>query len=54
MVGSPELRGWALRARAEGELTTPDESARSLVAHLHTDASGQIWDVSDVLSEPFE
>jgi len=49
MVGSPELREWALRARAEGELTTPDESARSLVAHLHTAANGQIWDVSDVL-----
>jgi len=49
MVGSPELREWALRARAEGELTTPDEAARSLLAHLRTDASGQIWDVSDVL-----
>jgi NAD(P)-dependent dehydrogenase (short-subunit alcohol dehydrogenase family) len=49
MVGSPELREWGLRVRAEGELTTPDEAARSLVAHLHTDTSGQIWDVSDVL-----
>lgn len=49
MVGSREVREWALRVRAEGELTTPDESARSLVAHLYTDASGQIWDVSDVV-----
>jgi NAD(P)-dependent dehydrogenase (short-subunit alcohol dehydrogenase family) len=49
MIGNPELREWALRTRADGELTTPDESARSLVARLHTDSSGQIWDVSDVL-----
>jgi 3-oxoacyl-[acyl-carrier protein] reductase len=34
---------------ASGFLITPDQSARSLVAHLDSDATGQIWDVSDPL-----
>jgi len=49
MIGSAELHEWAVRAYAEGELITPADAARSLLAHLRTDASGQIWDVSDVL-----
>jgi NAD(P)-dependent dehydrogenase (short-subunit alcohol dehydrogenase family) len=49
MIGTAELHEWAVRAYAEGELLTADDAARSLLAHLHTDASGQIWDVSDLL-----
>jgi NAD(P)-dependent dehydrogenase (short-subunit alcohol dehydrogenase family) len=49
MIGTPELHEWAVRAYAEGELITPADAARSLLAHLRTDASGQIWDVTDVL-----
>ena len=48
-VGSAGLHDWAVRAYAEGELITPADAARSLLAHLPTDASGQIWDVSDAL-----
>jgi NAD(P)-dependent dehydrogenase (short-subunit alcohol dehydrogenase family) len=32
-----------------GALITPEHSARSLLAHLNSDATGQIWDVSDPL-----
>jgi 3-oxoacyl-[acyl-carrier protein] reductase len=48
-VGTPEMHEWAVRAYTEDELLSPEEAARSLVAHLHTDANGQIWDVSDEL-----
>jgi NAD(P)-dependent dehydrogenase (short-subunit alcohol dehydrogenase family) len=48
-VGTPELREWAVRSYTEDELIGPGASARSLVAHLRTDANGQIWDVSDDL-----
>lgn len=51
MIGTPELHEWAVRAYAEDELMTPADTARSLVAHLRTNASGQIWDVSDLLQE---
>lgn len=43
------LHEWFHRMYAEGVLISPDEAARSLLARLHTDATGQIWDVSDVL-----
>jgi NAD(P)-dependent dehydrogenase (short-subunit alcohol dehydrogenase family) len=49
MIGTTELHEWAVRAYAEGELLTAEDVARSLLAHLHTDASGQIWDVSDTV-----
>jgi 3-oxoacyl-[acyl-carrier protein] reductase len=49
MIGTAGLHEWAVRAYAEGELITPEDAARSLLAHLQTDASGQIWDVSDAL-----
>ena len=45
------MHGWFNQMRADGELITPDEPARSLLARLQTDATGQIWDVSDVLQE---
>jgi hypothetical protein len=48
-VGNPELREWAVRSYTEDELIGPDDSARSLVARLRTDANGQIWDVSNDL-----
>ena len=35
------------RSRAEGTLITPERSARSLIARLDSDVSGEIWDVSD-------
>ena len=35
------------RSDAEGTLITPQRSARSLVARLDSDVSGEIWDVSD-------
>ncbi len=47
-IGSA-MHEWFNQMYAEGALTTPDEPARSLLARLHTDASGQIWDVSDTL-----
>ena len=48
-VGTPEVHEWAFYAYNQGELLTSEDAARSLVAHLATDASGQIWDVSDEL-----
>ncbi|MGW7630697.1 SDR family NAD(P)-dependent oxidoreductase [Streptomyces griseoincarnatus] len=36
-----------VRNHRQGRLITPEESARSLVARLAGDASGEIWDVSD-------
>ena len=35
------------RSHAEGTLITPERSARSLIARLDSDVSGEIWDVSD-------
>src|SRR5258708_7255390 len=37
------------RSYESGALITPEHSARSLLAHLNSDATGQIWDVSDPL-----
>ena len=37
------------RMHSDGALLTPQQSAASLVARLATDATGQIWDVSDPL-----
>jgi hypothetical protein len=48
-VGNPELHEWAVRSYTEDGLITPEDSARSLVAHLPSEANGQIWDVSDEL-----
>jgi NAD(P)-dependent dehydrogenase (short-subunit alcohol dehydrogenase family) len=48
-IGTPELREWAVRSYKEDELISPEDSARSLLAHLRTDANGQVWDVSDDL-----
>jgi NAD(P)-dependent dehydrogenase (short-subunit alcohol dehydrogenase family) len=41
------LQARFIRAHEEGTLVTPSESARSLLAHLDRDETGQIWDVSD-------
>jgi NAD(P)-dependent dehydrogenase (short-subunit alcohol dehydrogenase family) len=35
------------RSYESGALITPEHSARSLQGHLNSDATGQIWDVSD-------
>jgi 3-oxoacyl-[acyl-carrier protein] reductase len=35
------------RSYREGSLITPDQSAFSLLAHLSSSATGEIWDVSD-------
>jgi NAD(P)-dependent dehydrogenase (short-subunit alcohol dehydrogenase family) len=37
------------RSYESGALITPEHSARSLQGHLNSDATGQIWDVSDPL-----
>ncbi|CAN5274416.1 SDR family oxidoreductase [soil metagenome] len=49
---SPEKIGSSLHERftrtfAEGRLVSPDVSASSLIARLGTDATGQIWDITD-------
>jgi NAD(P)-dependent dehydrogenase (short-subunit alcohol dehydrogenase family) len=35
------------RSYTEGAMITPDQSARSLVPHLSTDATGEVWDASN-------
>jgi NAD(P)-dependent dehydrogenase (short-subunit alcohol dehydrogenase family) len=40
------LHGRFTRSYAEGAMITPEQSARSLVPHLFTDATGEVWDVS--------
>jgi NAD(P)-dependent dehydrogenase (short-subunit alcohol dehydrogenase family) len=48
----PEQIGTALHERfianhAQGDLITPRQSAATLLRHLTTDHTGQIWDVND-------
>ncbi|MFI5063365.1 MAG: SDR family oxidoreductase [Streptosporangiales bacterium] len=40
------LHGRFGRSYEAGILIAPEQSARSLLAHLQSDATGQIWDVS--------
>jgi 3-oxoacyl-[acyl-carrier protein] reductase len=40
------LHRWFARSYAEGAMITPELSARSLVPHLFSDATGEIWDAS--------
>jgi 3-oxoacyl-[acyl-carrier protein] reductase len=40
------LHEWFARSYAEGAMITPEQSARSLVPHLFSDATGEIWDAS--------
>jgi NAD(P)-dependent dehydrogenase (short-subunit alcohol dehydrogenase family) len=35
------------RAHADGRLIAPGDSARALVAHLHTNGSGEVWGVGE-------
>ena len=41
------LHDWFARSYTEGNMITPERSARSLVPHLSTDATGEIWDATD-------
>jgi NAD(P)-dependent dehydrogenase (short-subunit alcohol dehydrogenase family) len=41
-----ELHQRFIASYQEGSLISPQQSAESLLAHLDTDATGQIWDVS--------
>jgi NAD(P)-dependent dehydrogenase (short-subunit alcohol dehydrogenase family) len=36
-----------VRSHEEGKLINPDDSARSLIARLTSDATGQVWDAHD-------
>jgi 3-oxoacyl-[acyl-carrier protein] reductase len=38
---------WFVHSYAEGAMLTPEQSARSLVPHLSTDATGEVWDASN-------
>jgi NAD(P)-dependent dehydrogenase (short-subunit alcohol dehydrogenase family) len=46
---STDLHKHFTRLHTEGRLITPEQSARSLVARLDSESTGQIWDISDVL-----
>jgi 3-oxoacyl-[acyl-carrier protein] reductase len=46
-IGAP-LHERFERSYAEGLLISPERPARSLLMHLQRDATGEIWDVSDI------
>jgi 3-oxoacyl-[acyl-carrier protein] reductase len=41
------LHDYFAQTHARGRLLTPEASARSMVARLVEEATGQIWDVAD-------
>src|SRR5271154_1079804 len=41
-----DLHEWFARSYAEGDMITPQQSARSLVPRLSADTTGQIWEAS--------
>lgn len=43
-----ELHEWFTRSYTEGSMITPEQSAKSLLPHLFGDATGAIWDASDL------
>jgi NAD(P)-dependent dehydrogenase (short-subunit alcohol dehydrogenase family) len=43
------LHDYFVRTHARGALLTPEASARSMVARLAGQATGQLWDVADPL-----
>ena len=50
-IGS-ELHQRFMQSHAAGTLLTPQKSAAALLAHLDSDATGQIWDASDAPTSP--
>jgi NAD(P)-dependent dehydrogenase (short-subunit alcohol dehydrogenase family) len=50
-IGS-ELHQRFIRSHAAGALLTPQQSAAALLAHLDSDATGQIWEASDASTAP--
>ena len=50
-IGS-ELHQRFIRSHAAGALLTPQQSAGALLAHLDSDATGQIWEASDASTAP--